>query len=438
METRLQNSKISFLLSTCPKFSQKFYKYILKKYENNKTVATIHNFRLFIKFKQFNENDTIPFSIINTDYTFYNTETHIKNIYSEWLQLKNNETLSKKEMNMLYDNLKLLDINLDIYQFIPILTIATLIKIYKHTYKYLFIPVVIDYNKKNYNVYHQAGLIIDFSGKILFYEPYGRYEKFNKSYKKCITDLLNIYSSFILEPPLLDQNMIEIKCTTFHDYIYSNNLENNNGGIQHYINQINNKHITGQIDINYIDNYNMVINEICEIKNDYYNELNNNEIDILENSINQINKNDLDDINLFDDKTITVVFLLSMLNKINTKNKTTNFIEKFQILYDKVLCLYYNYNSQTCVTITIYELNEFFNTYLTNINKDIFEIEKIQKNNIRLIYDKFSNATEPNHLLLSEISNLVNIYNSNNMNNYKLEKIFKNSNPNTNTCNKFN
>ena len=435
MNSDLQNSKIAFLLSSCTKFSQKFYKYILKNYEKNKTVSTIHRFSLFIKFNSFKENDKTPFSIKNTDYTFYNTKTPIKNIYSEWLQLKNNETLSKKEINTLYDKLKLLNINLDIYQFIPILTIATLIKKYKHVYKYFFIPIVIDYNIKNYNIYHQAGLIIDFSGKILFYEPYGKYEKFNKSYKKCITDLLSIYSSFILSPTTFDKDLIEIKCTTFHDYIYSNNLTNNNVGIQHYIKQTNNKQasIINNTDINYKNDYNIILIKIDELKNKYYMELNSNEITILEKII-KIKKDDLNNIN--EDKTIESVFLISILNNINTKNKTTNFTEEFQKLYDKALCFYYNYNSQTCVTITIYELNEFFNIYSANVNKNDFEIEKLQKNIIQSLYNKFSVANEPNHLLLSEISNLVNIYKSN-LGNNKIDNIIKDNNPDIDTCNKF-
>ena len=425
MDTKLQNSKIAFLLSSCEKFSKKFYKYILKPYEKNKIVATIHNFSLFVKFNSIKEDEETAFSIKNTDYIFYNTKLDKKNIYSEWLQLKNNESLSKKEITLIYDKLKLLDIHLDVYQFIPMLTIATLIKRYKNVYKYLFIPVVIDYNIKNLNIYHQAGLIIDFSGKILFYEPYGKYEKFNKSYKKCTTDLFSIYSSFILDSSLLDQNIMELTCITFHDYIYLNNIENNKGGIQNYIRTANNK----QSD--YERDYNLLIDNIRNIKNSYNKKLNNDEVNVLEELI----LNPLEQ-NLGEDNTIKSVVLLSILNNINTKNKTDDFIEEFQNIYTKALLLYYNYNSQTCVTITIYELNEFFNIHSTNINKSAFEIEKMQKNIIHEIYNKFSNSPEPNHLLLSEISNLVNIYESN-LGNYNIKKILKNNNPNVDVCNKF-
>ena len=167
---KLQNARIAFLLGSCEKFSQNFYKNILKKYESGKIVSTLHNFKLFIKLNYNEINDNYnKFDIKNTYYHFYNIKSedvYKSSIYSEWLQYKNNDILTNQEINNIYNKLIKLKINLDVYQFIPILTVATLIKYYANIYKYLFIPVIIDYNRKGYNIYHQAGLIIDFSGKI--------------------------------------------------------------------------------------------------------------------------------------------------------------------------------------------------------------------------------------------------------------------------------
>ena len=133
----LQNSKIAFLLSSCIRFSHKFYKHTIKKYEKDKIVATLHNFDLCVKFNKFKEGDMSDFSVKNTDFYFYDIKSNeTKNIFSEWLQVFNNKHLSNSEIKDIWNKLSNKNIILTAYQFIPILTIAALIKMYKNTYKY--------------------------------------------------------------------------------------------------------------------------------------------------------------------------------------------------------------------------------------------------------------------------------------------------------------
>lgn len=423
--TDLQNSKIAFLLSSCIRFSHKFYKHTLKKYEKNKIVATLHNFDICVKFNTFKEGDLSDFTVSNTDYYFYDIKSNEKSIFSEWLQIFNDKNLSKTEITKLWDMLKNKNINLTPYQFVPILTIASLIKIYKNLYKYLFIPVIIDYGVPENNIYHQSGLIIDFSGKILYYEPYGKYTKYDKSYSNAMTDLFSIYESFVGNNTTTD---------TYHNFIYEPNK--NEYGIQTYILDKNNESFKI-----FEDEYNKLVKKISDFTSTY-----NIKDSFINNLLTDIKNNLIIDLKNNNDQTLISVYILSSLSNFNVNYPEFNNIElltKFKEIYNDAVCLYYKFNSQTCVTITIYEMNLFFNIaeeyYKTN--SDVLSLEQTQKKNILDLYDKFRKNEFPNKLLLHNINELIDdfelVYKKGTPSNVNIKTIMANRRPNPNTCKMF-
>jgi len=430
----LQNSKIAFLLSSCIRFSHKFYKHTIKKYEKDKIVATLHNFDLCVKFNKFKEGDTSDFSVKNTDFYFYDIKSNeTKNIFSEWLQVFNNKHLSNSEIKDIWNKLSNKNIILTAYQFIPILTIAALIKMYKNTYKYLFIPVIIDYGVDGSNIFHQTALIIDFSGKILYYEPYGRYIKFDKSYSKAMIDLFSIYESFVGDKTTTD---------TYHNYIYSPKL--NEYGIQYYILNTNNEEFEA-----FEKKYNILVDKISDIALKYKitdTFINNLLLDIKNNLITDLKNNN--------DQTLISVYILASLSNFNIDSPVSNnpeFLTHFKEIYNDALCLYYKYNSQTCVTITIYEMDLFFNIameYYSNTDNKIYkeesdksDLEKRQKNEIRKIYTNFKLSDSPNKMLLGNINGLIEnfelVYRKETPSNVNIKTIMENRRPNSNTCKMF-
>jgi hypothetical protein len=424
--SNLQNSKIAFLLSSCNRFSHKFYKNTIKKYEKNKLVSTLHNFDLVIRFNEFNEGDKSDFSIKDTDFYFYDIKSiDTQNIFSEWLQMQNNKFLSNIEIKEIWNKLMLKNIKLTIYQFIPILTVASLIKMYKNTYKYLFIPIIIDYGVYGSNILHKTAMLIDFTGKILYYEPYGRYTKFDKKYDKAIIDLFSIYESFVGIGTITD---------TYHNYIYSPNP--NEYGIQYYIISSNNEKFN-----EFNEKYNVLITKISDMILKYK---------ITDRGINEllinIKNNLISDLKNTNDQTLISVYILSSLSNVNVdipELQNSEFLTQFKEIYNDALCLYYKYNSQTCVTITIYELNIFF-----KIAEDYYSretrpspLELIQKKTILDLYSEFKSSEYPNKLLLTNITELIDnfelMYKKGTPSNVNIKTIMENRRPNYNTCKMF-
>jgi hypothetical protein len=422
--TELQNSKIAFLLSTCIRFSHKFYKCILKKYEKNKIVATLHNFDLCIRFNEFVKDDDSDFSIRDTDFYFYDVNSDdTKNVFSEWLQMQNNKFLSKSEITCIWDKLVSKNINLNVYQFIPILTIATLIKMYKNKYKYLFIPVIINYGIPDNKICHQTALIIDFTGKILFYEPYGQYIKVNKSYAKCITELFSIYESFVSDETITD---------TYHNYIYSPSP--NEYGIQYFIKKKNNEFKS------FDENYEKLVTRISDIISKY--DIKNNGNPLLLN----IENNSMTDLNNNRDQTLTSVYVLAHLSNINLDSpcfQNNEFLTQFKEIYNEALCLYYNYNAQTCVTITIYEIDIFFKIVDEHYSELVHVEELYQKHRNYLLdlYKTFKDSDHPNKLLLTNLNEILDDFEllayKKTPSNVNIKTIMKNRIPNSNTCKMF-
>ena len=380
------NAKLAYLLCTCSKFNDAFMAAMSKQYEICKTVATRHYFTLCITL---GENNPGTFNIASVDFKFANSSNKT---LADVLQMHNNKLLSW-EMQTIYENLQKQNINLDTHQLIGVYTIASLIKYYRNAgFKYVFIPIIINYGRGG-GILHQAALIIDFDGIFLFYEPYGKYTKYEKSYAEAVCQFFHIFdncdlfkkSQAILQsnPKLQNYN----QCDTYHSFL---GLDDTNG-IQTIIMDINNSRFK-TFDII----YNQLIKEIKETFPTY-------KLEPYDDA-EQDKK----------DHTYKILRLLSNIDE-SYIDKSPNISPddkiKYNTLFNRVLECYCCYNSKTCVTITLVELNEFFkhSSRLNIPNKsNINNIEPI-RDIINNLHSEFKVAN-PNAVLMRKLNNLMNVF----------------------------
>jgi hypothetical protein len=358
----LSKAKLAYLLSTCHNFTNIFMRSMISQYEKSKLVATRHYFELYITLS---EPTGTEFGINKIKPYFMNTGS---NIIMEALQYYNDSILTSAEMKKIYYNLLKQGIKLDTYQIIAMYSIASLIKVYKkENFKFIFIPVIINYGRTD-NVVHQTSLIIDISNnsKFIYYEPYGLYRKYGKSYKNAINTLMMGFQGF--------QGM-DINYTTYHDYI------GHIKGIQGILLDKNNLRNT-EFDYKFEN----VVNEI---------QINFPENDFLKNNYN---KRAIDT----SDKTVQILDLLSNFSKFDIVNLDDRRISNYHNILDEILNLYYLYNSKTCVSITIVEMNYFFKYYElhNDINKTTHDLLNM--------YEKY-NTPIPNVILMDEIYILLDL-----------------------------
>jgi hypothetical protein len=322
---------------------------MVRKHEKNKTVATRHYFSLYIKLC---ENDD-KFNIDTVDFQFAGSSDVI---IADALQFSNNKLLSF-EIPHIYKNLIKEGIKLNARQLVSLYTISALIKRYSgRGFKYVFIPVTLDYGRGG-NIVHQTALLIDLSGKFIFYEPYGKYTKHNKSYKSAIQTLFSVFSNVY----------------TVHMY---HDLYKLPHGIQHIILKNNNK---------------------------LYNEF-DTEYELL---LQQLKKRYPDTNFSYDkdehDHTYNIINLLSTIDKFGDTDET------YKKILDSVLMRYYEYNSKTCVSITLIEMNEFFeiSTNYSPMNP-IAEYSFISAK-LTEYYSQF-NVYKPNVVLMPKLNELINMF----------------------------
>ena len=299
------NAKLAYLLSTCHKFSDSFFSAMIKRHKN---VATMHNFVLFVDL--YEPDSSNEFMVKNVYFKFAGNND---SVIAEALQLNNNKILSPNEMNHIYNNLVNLNLKLSPKNLVAVYTIASLIKLYEgRGFNYIFVPVVINYGR-NANLMHQTALILNYEGYDLYYEPYGKYEKFYKSYKKCMCELFTIFNN--------------VKCITYHDNIPVET------GIQNIIMEKNNVQVYA---------FNIKFNNLI------------NKLKIKFPDKNFEFPEDMQD------KTYKIVDVLYKLDRMNTNGELHSTNQEYEELLNQTLQLYCMYNSKTCVSITLVELDRFF------------------------------------------------------------------------------
>ena len=399
------NAKLAYLLCTCSKFNDAFMSAMCRQYEKYKTVATRHYFTLYITL---GEKNTDKFNVESVDFKFANSRNKT---LADVLQMHNNKMLSW-EMQTIYENLQKQNISLDTYQLIGVFAIASLIKYYKNAgFKYAFIPIVINYGRGG-GILHQAALIIDFDGIFLFYEPYGKYTKYEKSYADAVCEFFHIFDNCDLfakpndithlNPKLQNYN----QCDTYHNFL---GIDDTYGGIQNIIMDINNSR-SKTFDIM----YDQIIKEIKETFPNY----NLEPIDDTKQDKKDYTYKILELLSNFDNSNI------DRLSNTSPENK-----EKYNILLNRLLECYCCYNSKTCVTITLVELNEFFK-HSSSLGKfDKVNLRKMQESRLKNLYNEFK-VSNPNAVLMQKLNTLMDIF----QNSDDIKNIINNSSHISKTC----
>jgi hypothetical protein len=347
------NAKLAYLLSSCHKMSKIVFNKVFDKYSiKNNTINSLayrKNFELYLTLGELPIFDkksvnTNKFIIKNINYKFLgNTD-----ISDDVIKKSNNKILN-------YDELHIFDKKCMNLNKLVLCSISAMIKLYIKSYSYLIIPVILDYGRGE-NFVHQTLLIIDFTGKIMFYEPYGNYSKYDKDYSKCICSLFSIFKVFFPK----NTNVV---CDTYH------NIYGLDEGIQSIIMKKNNERYE-EFNVQY-DN---IIKKI------------------------QFNFPDINykkyDIPITDDKTVNILNLIQVLNKYDKVHKSKK--TEFNIIYDEVMKIYCSMNSKTCVSITLIEIDYFLKVPKNNQKQKILEFYNLFKVPI------------PNNILMNKLSQLLN------------------------------
>jgi hypothetical protein len=361
-------AKLAFLLSTCHKLSNGMFTVMTRQYEKSKTVATRHYFILHINFRE--DIDPNNFYIQDTYVEFANS---VDPILLEALQYHNSQVLTESEMKLMYENLTRNNIHLTAYQMVSMYSIATLIKLYKtRNFKYIFIPIIINYGRDKH-LLHQTSLIIDISNqcKMIYYEPYGNYTKYGKSYKQAVNTLLKCFDGF-----MCFKNGITY--TTYHDM-----FNRPNQGIQQIMIEKNNanRHV-------FREKFEKAIGKLKEL-------FPNEKFRKSDNAPEAVDT---------DDKTVDILDVLYNTNRFDLNNVQSDKKQQFMVVFNQLLTQYCCFNSKTCVSITIVEMDKFFK-FSQETNHDTEAI----KANMDVMYKKYD-IEYPNEVLMTEIYRLIDLF----------------------------
>lgn len=388
MTNNQESAKLAMLLSSCFKVSEGVMKIMTEQYVKSKTLATRHYFVFYINL--FEPSIDSNFSIKDVYNTFLNTND---TVLLDALQYYNDSILNYNEMLNISNNLLKEDIILSKYQKISIFSIATLIKLHRKKYsseftkgnhtKYIFIPVIINYGRDS-RLLHQTALIIDISQeqlKFIYYEPYGMYEKYDKLYDTAVKKLFECFNGFMGD---------KIIYTTYHDMLGLKDL-----GIQKIIMDANNTRS---------DNFDLQLNKLLnELAIEFPNE------DFTGNSYDM-------DANDNSDKTVRVLDTLFKLDRFNINNLSHEKKDIYFQYLNTILKQYCCFNSKTCVSITIVELNKFFK-FSQEFHHNIPTI----KEKMREYIMQYKNNATPNDILMKDIYKMVDLF----KNSKKIKDIIK-------------
>ena len=361
-------SKLIYSLSACRTINSLLTKHMLKPYESKKLIATRHFFRIYIKLT---EDDTDKFLIKNVSYDFGDDTNPIVNSTID----KFNSNILDKDAESIHKQLISKNILLNSDDIISIYTIAASIKLFSKEYKYIYFPIIIDYGR-NLSYSHQTALLIDVSGIILFYEPHGMYKKFSKSYAECICDLLTIFKDVMNTPSTL-------RISTYHNFLQMDR------GIQNII-MIKNNNNSTQFD----DEFTHIIDDL---KKTYPTEFEDNYkvASIIKT------KDSLD-------KTFQIIALMSYFMKINIRAFTADETKILESFGNKLFDIYIKYTSQTCVTITLIEINKFLSLCESNSIADVDAKYKNISSELKKMHAEFD-VPNPNSILGRYLSSLLEV-----------------------------
>lgn len=238
--------------------------------------------------------------------------------------------------------------------------IINLVRMYGDTYKYLFIPFLVDYGR-NTGIVHQCAFLIDLErGIFIFYEPYGTYSKYGKGYAETMREFVNIYADVL--PRKYTESMrikSHVRFTTFHEMI------GRPIGIQSIIMEKNNRRFP---------EFERQIGEIvARFKS------------VLPDDLGE--SSDTGE----SDKTVNSLNLLDFLYK-----------QKHD--YSDALSLYNSFSSKNCVSITLIELNEFFADVANSASGTTDPFKKVNE-----LYKMLELADMPNESIVRKLVEFITL-----------------------------
>lgn len=358
MKATSMSAKYAYMLSTQHSFSDDMFKYLVKKYEDNALVASKFYYQIWITL-DFDATQPNEYIVKSTKSVFL--ESNISDIEHGVLEELNQLTPQEKtQINNKYATL----INQPVESVRDhctknLYTLPNLIRMYEARYQYLLIPVILDYSQ-DAMLLHQCALLIDFKNNaVMFYEPYGTYIKYDRDYLKPMQNFLSIYSDLFFQF-CSDTGFIT---QSFHTHFARQD------GIQNTILQYNNAH-----EAEYQIKLQALLEKVKGIQ-----QLHKALTDKISSNTNPVNKTD---------GTISILYVLDGFEEYEpSESEHITFDE----CWEDALDIYYEYNSKTCVSITLTELDYLFR------NKDIGSL-----------YEMYALAEFPNKVLMDQIFKLVN------------------------------
>jgi len=353
-------AKFIKMLTTCGKLQDLAFIKLVKKHEKNKTVCAKYFYEIYLKL---NKNDQAnKYTLSHVDISF------LDNFDMSSMQNSGGETFARRTAQ---DILKQYNGNIAATKATMAATFelhdpyysSFLALIYKYLdspYNYLLLPIIVDYSMDT-GLVHQCALIVDLhAGIFLFYEPYGQYTKYKAEYKSAIGEFLNLY-----EFPNKFYSGGQLSYFTWHEYFDLHD------GIQSILLRAHNEK-----KIQYEQDKDIFLQNMTKYPIEHA-----KLIDTIAASNHLPIHND--------DYTYDTLIIADHFC-------TSNFSKHLE---NEALLLYYKYNSKTCVTITITELDYFFS--MTTINKST------ASKNLQQYYDEFKLQT--NYKLFERASEFINM-----------------------------
>jgi hypothetical protein len=127
-----------------------------------------------------------------------------------------------------------------------------------------------------------------------------------------------------------------------------------------------------------------------------------------------------------EDKTYNILELLYNIDNLFIDDLTDDKKQVYYKILNDTLTQYFCYNSKTCVSITITEMNEFFN--LTQEGLCVKDISK----KIGETYEQYINAETPNIILMNNIYKLADLL----KNHKKIKNLLENATQVNDICKK--
>lgn len=316
----IKAASTAYMLTICHKLADRMFINLVKKYERYNVVACKYTFNIRINLHL---EDTGNFVLNNAYYTFLDEN----NKYTEKILLDGSN--------------------------IPV--VPTIIRRFAN-YQKLLITVILDFGR-NTGFVHQGAIIVDYKlKKILFYEPYGTYNKHNANYDSPVKQYIQSFSAYL--PEFCGKDNLITFCT-FHEHIQQTK------GIQIMILEKNNSKET-----QFHEEFKVLLNKLP--------------IDLQDRINARIASSTLTK----SDNTIDIIFAFEVFRTYAVDDEN---------LWKEALEILYKYDSKTCVSITLIELNKYFSDNLSELHK---------------FYEDIKIAEFPGTIIMNDILSLIIEFNS--------------------------